>query len=152
MRLNWPDLALWIRRTGVLIAALVCPSLARADTHIFAGAVGTNVLDPLLFTNGHLFDTSSGYRFPMVLRDQGLNAGNFRGDVLTFTALSSTDLGTGQLLGRALLGSRLAVEVVEVYGPEGGSFDFWEGDGENPGNQITFRVPTGTTNGISSFL
>lgn len=152
MRLNSLKLVFWIRSAGILIAALLCPFVGHADTHLYAGAVGTNVLGPLLFTNGHLFDTSSGYRFPMVLRDQGLNAGNYRGDVLTFTALSSTDLGTGQLPGRALLGSRLAVEVVEVFGPEGASFDFWEGDGENPGNQITFRVPTGTTNGISSLV
>ncbi len=140
---------LWAFQTILLILLYWPLGSAQADTHIFAGAVGTNVQDALQFTTGHLYDTQSGYRFPMVLRDRGLNAGYFRGDVLTFTALSSTDLGTGQLVGRALLGSRLAVEVVEVLGPEGGSFDFWEGDGENPGNQITFRVPVGTTNGVS---
>ncbi|MFM7817510.1 MAG: hypothetical protein ACKPGI_11145 [Verrucomicrobiota bacterium] len=142
--LVWGSLQAVIR-----IVLILVPVLVRADTHIYAGAVGTNVLDPLVFTTGHLYDVSSGFRFPMVLRDRGLNAGYFRGDVLTFTALSSTDLGTGQVPGRALLGSRLAVEVVEALGPEGGSFDFWEGDGENPGNQITFRVPVGTTNGLS---
>jgi hypothetical protein len=71
---------------------------------------------------------------------------------LTFTALSATDLGTGQVLGRALLGSRLAVQVTDVAGPAGGAIGFWEGDGENPGNQVTFSVPVGTTGGTSSFV
>ena len=152
MNPNRSPVGLWFLQMCLLISCVVFPGPALSDTHIYAGAVGTNVHDALLFTTGPLYDTQSGYRFPMVMRDRGLNAGYFRGDVLTFTALSSTDLGTGQLPGRALLGSRLAVEVVEVLGPVGGSFDFWEGDGENPGNQITFRVPVGTTNGASSFV
>ncbi|MCC7377483.1 MAG: hypothetical protein IT581_22675 [Verrucomicrobiales bacterium] len=123
-----------------------------ADTHIFAGAQGTKQQDPLVFTVASQFDTNSGFKLPMVLRTNGLNAGFYRGDVLTFTALAATDLGTGQLPGRALLGSRLAVQVVGVSGPEGGVVGFWEGDGENPGNQVTFNVPVGTTNGTNSFL
>lgn len=133
----------------VAIAGLV---LARADTHIFAGAAGTNSGDALVFTVASLFDTRSGYKLPMVLRTNGNHAGHHRGDTLTFTVLSATDLGTGQVLGRALLGSRLAVQVVEVAGPAGGAIGFWEGDGENPGNEITFSVPVGTTGGTSSFV
>ncbi len=125
---------------------------ARADTHIFAGAVGTNSGDALVFTVASLFDTRSGYQLPMVLRTNGNNTGHYRGDSLTFTALSATDLGTGQVLGRALLGSRLAVQVAEVAGPAGGAIGFWEGDGENPGNQVAFSVPVGTTGGMSSFV
>ena len=125
---------------------------ARTDTHIFAGAAGTNPGDALVFTVASLFDTRSGYKLPMVLRTNGNNAGHHRGDSLTFTALSATDLGTGQVLGRALLGSRLAVQVAEVAGPAGGAIGFWEGDGENPGNQVTFSVPVGTIGGTSSFV
>ena len=134
----------------VVVVAGLIP--ARADTHIFAGAAGTNSGDALVFTVASLFDTRSGYKLPMVLRTNGNNAGYHRGDTLTFTALSATDLGTGQVLGRALLGSRLAVQVVEVSGPAGGAIGFWEGDGENPGNQITFSAPVGTTGGTSSFV
>lgn len=133
----------------VAIAGLVP---ARADTHIFAGAAGTNSGDALVFTVASLFDTRSGYKLPMVLRTNGNNAGHHRGDTLTFTVLSATDLGTGQVLGRALLGSRLAVQVTDVAGPAGGAIGFWEGDGENPGNEITFSVPVGTTGGTSSFV
>jgi len=114
--------------------------------------VGTHLNDALVFTVASLFDTQSGYRLPMVQRTRGLNAGYFRGDTLTFTVLSATDLGTGQMPGRALLGSRLAVEVVRVAGPTGGAFYFWAGDGENPSDQITFSVPVGTTQGTNAFV
>lgn len=125
---------------------------SRADTHIYAGAVGTNRNDALAFTVAALFDTHSGYKLPMVLRTNGFNAGHYRGDTLTFTALSATDLGTGQVPGRALLGSRLAVALVSVAGPPGGEVEFWEGDGETPGNTVTFRVPVGTTDSTNAFV
>jgi hypothetical protein len=140
---------------GVALAVAICLGISlgsRADTHIYAGASGTNQNDRLAFTVASLFDTNSGFKFPMVLRTNGLNAGYYRGDVLTFTALPATDLGTGQLLGRALLGSRLAVQLVAAQGPPGGEVGFWEGDGENPGNQVTFSVPVGTTDGNQSFV
>ena len=142
------------RRLAVLLLGCLVGGQehSRGDTHIFAGASGTNIHDTLAFTVAAFYDTQSGYKFPMAFRSQGLNAGYHRGDVLTFTALPSTDLGTGQLLGRPLLGSRLAVQIRSVEGPVGGSLGFWEGDGENPGNKITFSVPVGTADGLDSFL
>lgn len=136
----------------ILFLALCTPPPLRADTHIYAGAAGTNRSAPLVFTVASLFDTNSGYKLPMVLRTTGFNAGHYRGDTLTFTALSATDIGTGQLLGRALLGSRLAVELVGVVGPPGGEVEFWEGDGETPGNTVTFRVPVGSTDSTNAFV
>ena len=136
----------------LLAGVVVTPLRLTADTHIYAGAVGTNLNDALAFTVASLFDTNSGFRLPMALRSTGLNAGYYRGDTVTFTALSATDLGTGQVLGRALLGSRLAVQVVSVEGPAGGALQFWEGDGENPGNQITFQIPVGETRGTNAFI
>ena len=134
------------------VCFVVHPVRVAADTHIYAGAVGTNLNDALVFTVASLFDTHSGYSLPMVLRTNGFNSGFYRGDSLTFTALSATDLGTGQVLGRALLGSRLAVQLVSVSGPPGGAVQFWEGDEENPGNQITFNVPVGETRGSNAFV
>ena len=142
--------AITLLRTSLWLGGLL-PSL-QADTHIYAGAVGTHLNDALVFTVAPLFDTQSGYRLPMVQRTRGLNAGYYRGDTLTFTVLSATDLGTGQMPGRALLGSRLAVEVVHVAGPAGGALNFWAGDGENPSDQITFSVPVGTTQGTNAFV
>lgn len=126
--------------------------IAHADTHLFAGATGLTPGSPLLFTTASSFEAASGWYLPMVLRIAGLNAGFYRGDVLTFTALAAADQGTGQLEGRALFGSRLAVQVVSVDGPSGGEVQFWEGDGENPGNQITFRVPAGARDATASFV
>jgi hypothetical protein len=124
------------------------PLPCRADTHIYAGALGMNQDDQLYFSNGILFDaTQSSYSFPQILRTNGLNAGHYRGDTLTFTALSGTPANGGEIPGHAAFGSRLAVQVVSVAGPPDGSFAFWEGDGESDLGTITFSVPTGTTNG-----
>lgn len=122
----------------------------RADTHIYAGALGENQNDKLNFSNGSLFDATLGdYSFPQVLRTNGLNAGYFRGDVLTFSALAATPPNGGPIPGSAALGAQLAVQVVSVAGPPGGSFAFWEGDGESPLARITFSVPVGTTDGTN---
>lgn len=145
--------------SALLPSAILCwmvaqgsTSCLRADTHIYAGTSTNEGGNRLAFTVANLFDVASGYRHPMVLRTNGLNAGHYRGDVLTFTALSATDIGTGQLPGRALLGARLAVQVVQVEGPPGGFFEFWEGDGEYPGAEVTFREPVGTSSGTHSLI
>ncbi len=125
----------------------------RADTHIYAGALGTNQNDKLYFSNGVLFDaTKSGYSFPQILRTNGLNTGYYRGDVLTFSALAGTIPNGGPIPGHAAFGAQLAVQVASVEGPAGGSFAFWEGDGESDLGVITFSVPVGTTNGMNYLI
>lgn len=126
---------------------------SRADTHIHAGALGTNLNDRLHFSNGSAFDAAqTSYSFPQILRTNGLNAGYYRGDVLTFDALAGTPPNGGPIPGHAAFGSRLAVQVVSVSGPPGGRFAFWEGDGESDLGAITFSVPVGTTNGAHYLL
>ena len=125
----------------------------RADTHIFVSALGTNQNNKLNFSNGILFDaTLNSYSFTQVLRTNGLNAGHYRGDVITFTALAGTIPNGGPIPGHAAFGSRLAVQVTGVQGPAGGSFAFWEGDGESDLGVMTFSVPVGTTNGSNYLL
>ncbi len=69
--------------------------------------------DKLYFSNGVLFDsTQTSYAFPQILRTNGLNAGYYRGDVLTFSALSGTPANGGDIPGHAAFGSRIAVLVV----------------------------------------
>ena len=122
----------------------------RADTHIYAGALGTNQNDKLYFSNGAGFDaTASSYALPQILRTNGLNTGYYRGDALTFSALAATPANGGPVATHAASGARLAVQVVSVAGPSGGSFAFWEGDGESDLGAITFSVPVGTTNGAN---
>lgn len=131
----------------------VCALPGRADTHIFSGALGTNQNDRLHFSNGGAFDATLGsYSFPQVLRTNGLNAGHYRGEVISFTALPALPANGGPIPGHAAFGARLAVQVVSVEGPAGGSFAFWEGDGESDLGTITFSVPVGTTNGVDQFL
>jgi hypothetical protein len=123
---------------------------ASGDTHIFAGALGTNQNDKLYFSNGNVFDaTLSSYALPQILRTNGLNADYYRGDAITFSALPATPTNGGPVAGCAVFGSRLAVQVVSVAGPPAGSFAFWEGDGESDLGVITFSVPVGTTNGTN---
>ena len=130
------------------LGAFALPSLG--DTHLYAGALGTNQNDKLFFSNGGQFDASfSSFALPQILRTNGLNAGYYRGDTLTFSSLAGTIPNGGPISGSAALGARLAVQVVNVTGPSGGSFAFWEGDGESDLGTITFSVPVGTTNGTN---
>jgi len=132
------------------LGATALPSLA--DTHIYAGALGTNQKDKLYFSNGFLFDAAqTNYSFPQILRTNGLNAGHYRGDVVTFAALAGA-FPNGPVAGHAALGSRLAVQMVSVEGPPGGSFAFWEGDGESALGAIAFSAPVGTTNGTNYLI
>lgn len=125
----------------------------RADTHIYAGAVGTNQNDKLHFSNGSAFDAGlSSYSFPQVFRTNGLNTGHHRGDVITFTSLAALPENGGPISGHAAFGAQLMVQVVSVEGPPGGSFAFWEGDGESSLGNITFSVPVGTTNGANHLI
>ena len=143
-----------------LVIQIACVALAggglslpaRADTHIYAGALGTNQNDKLNFSNGALFDARlSSISLPQVLRTNGLNAGYYRGDLLTFSALAATPENGGPIPGHATFGAELAVQVVNVDGPPGGSFAFWEGDGESSLGNITFSLPVGATDG-SNYL
>src|SRR3954470_16707595 len=111
---------------ALLAAGLtVCVLPVQADTHIFAGALGTNQNDKLNFSNGPLFDaTKTNFSFPQILRTNGLNAGYYRGDALTFSALAGTEINVGPIPLHAAFGSRLAVQVVSVDGPAGGGFQF----------------------------
>lgn len=145
-----PHLNLVAVLVGALLGleAFVLPSFG--DTHIFSSAIGTNQNDKLNFSNGAAFDANlSTYSFPQILRTNGLNTGYYRGDVLTFTALAGTLANGGPIPGHAAFGSRLAVQVVSVAGPAGGSFAFWEGDGESDLGNVTFSVPVGETNGTN---
>ncbi len=146
---------LLIRAFSLFLVGLgACALPSRADTHIYVGAVGTNQNDKLQFSNGVVYDaTQTDYAFPQILRTNGFNAGYYRGEywMITFAALAAK-FPQGPIPGHAAVGSRIAVQVVSVQGPPGGSFAFWEGDGENDLRNITFSVPVGTTNGTNSWI
>jgi len=146
----------------IWVGISIQPFTAHADIHIFAGALGTNQNDKLNFSNGAAFDaTSTAFAFPQILRLNGLNAGYYRGEIgqITFSSLAGTIGNGGPIPGCAAPGAQLAVQVVSVSGPAGGSFQFWEGsglsgfgaDGSDLG-MITFNVPVGTTDGTNIFV
>lgn len=152
---------IWFMQLALLVIAMAT-FVVHADTHIYAGALGTNQNDKLYFSNGSSFDaTQSSFLFPQILRTNGLNTGYNRGEIgqITFASLATTVENGGPVPGAAALGAQLAVQVVSVSGPAGGSFQFWEGtgldgvgaDGSDLGN-ITFSVPVGTTNGTNTFV
>src|SRR5882762_737402 len=92
-----------VRISVLALLGLVAGVLpGRADTHLFAGALGTNQNDKLNFSNGLLYDATrtNGY-FPQILRTNGMNKGYYRGDVLTFTALAATVPNGGPIPGHA---------------------------------------------------
>lgn len=125
----------------------------RADTHIYGGALSTNQNGKLFFSNGPLFDaTRTNFALPQVLRTNGLNVGHYRGDALTFSALPGMPINGGPVPGHAALGSLLAIQVASVKGPPGGSFAFWEGDGESDLGVITFSIPVGESKGSNFFV
>lgn len=160
-------------KNGLNVTALVCLMTAlagfvvRADTHLYAGALGTNQNDKLYVYNGYQFDANTtNYAFPQILRTNGLNAGYYRGEAsqITFAALGATgDNSEGQgpiyftnLVGvpfyNPAVGSRIAVQVVSVTGPDGGSLQFWDAAGLQPGSTITFSTPVGTSGGTNCFV
>ncbi len=142
-----------IQSAFVVLGLGVLALPGRADTHLYGGALGTNQNDKLFFSNGSGFDATLGsYSFPQVLRTNGLNAGYYRGEVISFTSLAALPENGGPIPGHAAFGAQLAVQVVSVEGPAGGSFAFWEGDGESDLGAITFSVPVGTTNGSNYLL
>jgi hypothetical protein len=151
---DWIRSRIFVRVAGVLLLGMAAPALpCRADTHVYAGALGTNQNDKLYFSNGALMDaTGTNFALPQVLRTNGFNAGYYRGDALTFSALAGTPVNGGPIPGHAAFGSRLAVQLTRVQGPPGGSFAFWEGDGESDLGNITFSVPVGATNSTNCFV
>jgi hypothetical protein len=86
------------------------------------------------------------------LATNGLNAGYYRSGDITFSSQAATLLNAGPATDHAAMGSRLALQVVSLSGPTGGSFQFWEGDLGSPGNQVTFSLPVGTTDGTNSIV
>ncbi len=143
-----------LAKLGLLVLGLgACALPGRADTHIYAGATGTNQGERCAFGNGRSFDaTLTRFALPQVLRTNGLNAGHYRGDALTFSALAATPENGGPIPGAAAFGAQLAIEVVSVAGPPGGSFAFWEGDGESDLGTITFSLSVGTTNATNHLV
>lgn len=123
---------------------------AAAHQHLNAGAYGSQPGAGLYFVNGSRFAAESGYVVGMEHSADGVHAGLYRGGI-TLTALpSSLDYG-GPTFDHAAPGAHLEVVVVDVDGPAGGRFGFWEQEDGEEGTRLTFDVPVGTRGGTNRF-
>jgi hypothetical protein len=135
-------------------AAIACWAMSATaigqHAHLNAGAVGSLAGNPLYFPNGFNFITNSGYFLPLKFETNGPYAGHHQGS-LTLTALAATGDNGGPAFGHAAFGVRVEAEVVQVDGPAGGTFGFWDSDGEEDATELTFSVPVGERAGIRRF-
>lgn len=119
--------------------------------HLNAGAVNSLAGNPLYFPNGFNFITNSGYFLPLKFETNGPYAGYHHHGSLTLTALAGTGDNGGPAFGHAAFGARIEAEVVQVDGPAGGSFGFWDSNGEEDATELTFSVPVGERAGTQRF-
>jgi hypothetical protein len=123
--------------------------LGRAHEHLAAGATAPNPGATLVFQNIADYGEASGYAF-------NLQAGTandpylgyyYTGD-LVFVALAATPNYGGPEPGAAAPGTFVQVKLLNIEGPPGASFGFWETaqDGIDSTN-LTWSVPVPYTNG-----
>ena len=122
--------------------------------HVNAGAMAATVGAPLYFANGSLFDAASGSFFPLTATNHPVYGPiYFGGSDVTFTGLAATLNNGGPDPSAALPGTRIEMIFESVQGPTGASLSFWDSfDGFFDATEITFSVPTGTTNGTQLTL
>ena len=127
MKLNIKINSLWQAWVQTLILAFLCGTMSAQAQHghLNAGALGTNQADALLWVNGELFATNTGFSQPMTFATNGAYAGYFQSGP-TLTALPATVANTGPAAFASALGSFLSVQITLVEAPAGGSFAFWE--------------------------
>ena len=136
---------------GWVMALTLMPVAEAQHAHLNGGAMDSTVGKALYFPNGFNFVTNSGYFLPLKKETNGPYAGHHQGS-LTLTALPATGDNGGPAFGHAAFGSHLEAVIVSVDGPSGGSFGFWDSDGEEDATQLTFSVPVGQRLGTRSFV
>lgn len=133
---------------GLLAALLVGFATAAAQAqhgHLNAGAAGKNQGDALVFANGGIFASSSGYVKQLDYASSGVYAGFYQGGI-TLTALATTVDNGGPVPGAAADGSFIQFRMELVDAPAGSSFQFWEGEATSP----TFSLTPGS--GMSQLI
>jgi hypothetical protein len=93
--------------------------------HLNAGAVGTGYGDQLIWANGALFASSSGYYYSMTKSTAGTYAGYYNSSP-TLTVLPATADNLGPVPNAPALGSFIQATITLVSEPDGGSFSFWD--------------------------
>jgi hypothetical protein len=115
-----------------VVGCLLAGSTVQAQHgHLNAGAVGTSQNDKLLWANGALFATNSGFVQNMPMTGAGRFAGYFN-SAPTLTALPSTVTNSGPVAFSPAVGSFLKVQITVFDAPVGSSFGWWESSSLTP--------------------
>jgi hypothetical protein len=151
-----------LRRTLFGLAFLAVSS-AQAHKHLDCGAESQKSGAKLIIENGVPYATAARFLYRLTPTNHVTLGPIYRSGTATgedpdvdnnplFTSLPVEPDNGGPHDFAAQPGARLAMRVVRVAGPSGGTFSFWDSDGESNSEQITFSVPVGTTNGTQQFL
>jgi hypothetical protein len=145
---------------ALLLTALVLP--ARAHKHLDTGAEEPTVGSKLFFRNGAGYEASSGFLHRLTPTNLASGLVFRSGDASlanpdvdnnpVFTCLPVDPNNGGPEPFAPLLGARVALQIVDVSGPDGGALSFWNSDGDYIAEKITFTVPVGTTHGTNAFF
>ena len=135
---------------GLLLVVVGETSAQARHQHVNAGATAATIGSPLFFANGSQFDAASGFFIQLTLTNHPVYGPiYYGGSDVTFTSLAATLNNGGPDPNAALLGTRIEMVFESIQGPKEGSFSFWDSfDGFFDATEITFSIPTGTTNGM----
>lgn len=134
----------------LILATCAAVTMYAAPASAINLTIGTNSQDPnipdagssLIITNGSTYNAASGFKLPMVQQTTGLFEGLYQAADLVFTVLHYGE-------GGPKLSSYIGVGVdsrgefdysIQVDGPAGATFSFWEADATEP----TFSLLSGT--------
>jgi hypothetical protein len=115
---------------------------AQDHGHLYISAYSKNAGAQLYFDNGGIFEDASGYVKTLVKNTNAASRffGRYDGNI-TFTPRSTNTLrGADYAATAAAPGSVIYFQIVQVDGPPGGTFEFWE----STGNQPAFTIPVGS--------
>lgn len=128
--------------------ALVTGAAAQDHGHLYISAESKNAGTRLYFDNGGIFDAPSAYVKTLVLNTNPASRffGRYDGNI-TFTPRSTNILrGADYAETAAAPGSVIHFQIMQVEGPAGGAFQYWESTGTQP----AFNIPVGS--GATNFV
>lgn len=136
--------------TILSLLAFVTQSI-HAHDHLAAGATSSSPGATLMFQNDGTFGGDTGFAFNLIAgttNDPYL--GYYYTDDLVFIALAATLNNGGPEPGAAALGTYIQVKLLDIEGPAGASFGFWETsqDGVDSSN-LTWSVSVPFHNGTN---
>jgi hypothetical protein len=129
------------------IAAFGVHSKAQDHGHLNVGVESQAPGSKLIFANGSVFATNSGYVKTLTFTNAATYASYFQGNT-TLTVLPATADNAGPDPQAPLLGAYVGAQLVSLEGPDGGKFGFWDIGATVP----TFSIQSGETGGTNLWI